>query len=191
MPYVFQSTLPHGERQPFYCLYVAAGVFQSTLPHGERRALFIFIAAASGFNPRSRMGSDMNAVKHFDPLEVSIHAPAWGATLLALAVAVTLRVSIHAPAWGATAGRADLGRVPAVSIHAPAWGATWAERERRDSSQVSIHAPAWGATLPLRHLRPRQGSFNPRSRMGSDAVQDEGHHVLKEFQSTLPHGERQ
>jgi len=33
-------------------------------------------------------------------------------------------VSIHAPAWGATTNRVDMvGFIP-VSIHAPAWGAT-------------------------------------------------------------------
>ena len=33
---------------------------------------------------------------------VSIHAPAWGATLLILKVRLPALVSIHAPAWGAT-----------------------------------------------------------------------------------------
>ena len=37
----------------------------------------------------------------------------------------TLDVSIHAPAWGATAGGLHHAAVPGgVSIHAPAWGAT-------------------------------------------------------------------
>ena len=33
-------------------------------------------------------------------------------------------VSIHAPAWGATVAEVDVVRVANVSIHAPAWGAT-------------------------------------------------------------------
>ena len=32
--------------------------------------------------------------------------------------------------------------------------------------------------------------FNPRSRMGSDALEDDPERVMNEFQSTLPHGER-
>ena len=34
---VFQSTLPHGERQCFHYVDLVDGEFQSTLPHGERR----------------------------------------------------------------------------------------------------------------------------------------------------------
>src|SRR5437763_4649381 len=37
------------------------------------------------------------------------------------------------------------------------------------SSIVSIHAPAWGATCVQHGLARRGGSFNPRSRVGSDA----------------------
>jgi len=33
---------------------------------------------------------------------VSIHAPAWGATLMYVLYKKIQRVSIHAPAWGAT-----------------------------------------------------------------------------------------
>ena len=73
--------------------------------------------------------------------------------------------------------------------------------------------PAWGATekfvLPIRRFhyfnpRSRMGSdnrsvfisfeishFNPRSRMGSDPACPWSMAVLRAFQSTLPHGERQ
>ena len=83
-------------------------------------------------------------------------------------ISQTTNVSIHAPAWGATSDidhkptdfdrfnpRARMGRdiltaseqfTTNVSIHAPAWGAT-AERFYDDADNwVSIHAPAWGAT---------------------------------------------
>ena len=162
------------------------------------------------FNPRSRMGSDpldqLAAVQ--DP--ISIHAPAWGATpsiswllskilfqstlphgerpVVRFALAVRV-ISIHAPAWGAT----GLGRFAArnrlfqstlphgerrvashaadqarrISIHAPAWGATERGHALLLAGRISIHAPAWGATS------------SPNSHPNS-----------KEFQSTLPHGER-
>jgi len=56
------------------------------------------------FNPRARVGRDrggetMEAMTR----QVSIHAPAWGATTLNLYSDVRSLVSIHAPAWGATA----------------------------------------------------------------------------------------
>ena len=60
-----------------------------------------------------------------------------------------------------------LAQVVLVSIHAPAWGATAIDLVVAGRRGVSIHAPAWGATLLLaRRLAQR------------------------EFQFTLPHGER-
>ncbi len=103
------------------------------------------------FNPRTRVGCDGLSVR----------------------CRICYEVSIHAPAWGATWGRGGMGAPwEGVSIHAPAWGATWpawrcGSRSRCfnprtrvgcDTSQVqslpfeervSIHAPAWGATVVL------------------------------------------
>ena len=55
-------------------------LFQSTLPHGERQSTFHNIAHRERFNPRSRMGSDSDLEKELQADVVSIHAPAWGAT---------------------------------------------------------------------------------------------------------------
>ena len=120
---------------------------------------------------------------------VSIHAPAWGATITSPKFIGTSDVSIHAPAWGATAGE-DEGDLPiTVSIHAPAWGATCV--------RARIQAPGlFQSTLPHgeRHLWMLlvggRASFNPRSRMGSDAGMPYGLVSSMKFQSTLPHGER-
>ena len=60
MSAIFQSTPPHGERPLMITDDVLVPVFQSTPPHGERLQL-------SFINHRSR--------------PISIHAPAWGATL--------------------------------------------------------------------------------------------------------------
>jgi len=81
---------------------------------------------SDGFNPRARVGRDDPRMLGYEgPFGVSIHAPAWGATVL----------TIGAKLW--TAGfnpRARVGRdlicittyicLMEVSIHAPAWGAT-------------------------------------------------------------------
>ena len=77
--------------------------FQFTLPHGERR------------NSAQSAALDQ---------QVSIHAPAWGATTIIEAEGVLRQVSIHAPAWGATEGVRAFEKAAGVSIHAPAWGAT-------------------------------------------------------------------
>ena len=89
----------------------------------DERALII-VPATLSFNPRTRMGCD----HHLDVLN-------------ALA-----EVSIHAPAWGATSWRSDPLGPKHVSIHAPAWGATRKRRAAQTRVEVSIHAPAWGAT---------------------------------------------
>ncbi len=80
----------------------AAEKFQFTRPRGARRG-----GLSAAFRPK-----------------VSIHAPAWGATIDALAGYKMQTVSIHAPAWGATALALVRGSGLLVSIHAPAWGAT-------------------------------------------------------------------
>ena len=54
------------------------------------------------FNPRPRMGGDRATRKKRKANLVSIHAPAWGATVWAGGNWPDLVVSIHAPAWGAT-----------------------------------------------------------------------------------------
>ena len=55
-------------------------------------------------------------------------------------------VSIRAPAWGATKAARGKDGVTDVSIRAPAWGATIDREIRQRRNHVSIRAPAWGAT---------------------------------------------
>ncbi len=59
------------------------------------------------FNPRARVGRDAAQWCLKRILCVSIHAPAWGATLLARGADRRRGVSIHAPAWGATHAPVD------------------------------------------------------------------------------------
>ena len=79
-----------------------ANLFQSTLPHGERRISVAVRTLCRRFNPRSQMGSDAQEVFHQQRGDVSIHAPAWGATTLHGVELNRIKVSTHAPAWGAT-----------------------------------------------------------------------------------------
>ena len=82
--------------------------------------------------------------------------------------AANSRVSIHAPAWGATVEMRYDREHREVSIHAPAWGATWGICCGVWLSVVSIHAPAWGATKFIAVLLILALCFNPRPRMGGD-----------------------
>ncbi len=77
----FQSTLPHGERLAKRGNQWRCNRFQSTLPHGERPQLLQVRLPMPCFNPRSRMGSDSPTLNTRQNLPVSIHAPAWGATI--------------------------------------------------------------------------------------------------------------
>ena len=76
--------------------------FQFTLPHGERHRRPRQGRDVARFNSRSRMGSDPVRPEETIGNEVSIHAPAWGATCVSACSDIKRAVSIHAPAWGAT-----------------------------------------------------------------------------------------
>ena len=121
----FQSTLPHGERRQTLSIPLIIVSFQSTLPHGERRPLSTaFVFSPTYFNPRSRMGNDLaHSVAHdnhlhFNPRsrmgsdectqpdghDVTYFNPRsrMGSDRAALYVRSLNQISIHAPAWGAT-----------------------------------------------------------------------------------------
>ena len=121
---LFQFTLPRGERHDRANSLLALLAFQFTLPRGERPTASAMRPRNSCFNSRSRVGSDGDDGLVLLLGQVSIHAPAWGATLGANPSIGAVGVSIHAPAWGATGKPPRMQRFDPVSIHAPAWGAT-------------------------------------------------------------------
>ena len=153
----------------------------------------------------------MTVVRERQTPDISIHAPAWGATtsfvlsgmksrfqstrprgarLDAICALVdTLQISIHAPAWGATAARLQAGMTLDISIHAPAWGATPPRTSSRRASKISIHAPAWGATHVRRFRRARRviSIHAPAWGATSEGSVPVGAHG---FQSTRPRGAR-
>jgi len=169
---VFQSTHPRGVRpattRRISCPHFE---FQSTHPRGVRLGFKSRLRHHNfSFNPRTREGCDATRINYGGiRLQVSIHAPARGATMAPLAKAARIRmfqsthprgvrlctgiykslfqqVSIHAPARGATQLGYRYYTAVGVSIHAPARGATAIARENWSSLEVSIHAPARGAT---------------------------------------------
>ena len=142
----------------------------------------------TGFNPRSRTGSDVFRSRRFPSRRVSIHAPARGATSRPVKTCalemfqstlphgerhLSTRRFGHARGFnprsrtGSDPCADERGRERMVSIHAPARGATFDPIHPVGFGDVSIHAPARGAT------------FVKILSLGDVA-----------FQSTLPHGER-
>ena len=122
-----------------------------------------------GFNPRPRVGSDvLNCIETL--IEgVSIHAPAWGATINEIGdTASIIQVSIHAPAWGATQEPARQ-TVKEVFQSTPPRGERLYERKL-----YGITAMEFQSTPPRGERRTRPSSrqpstrFNPRPRVGSD-----------------------
>jgi len=164
------------------------------------------------FNPRTRMGCDSDgSVYYVDYTEFQSTHPHGVRPAAQEADIVVFDVSIHAPAWGATQrGRYNLHEHN-VSIHAPAWGAT-----QRLSSLLytclfqSTHphgvrrrtAPFLFTTLKFQSTHPHGvrlvkeeidnvcARFNPRTRMGCDTVPTLLTISDTMFQSTHPHGVR-
>ena len=73
--------------------------------------------------------------------DISIHAPAWGATRAFLRPRKSRGISIHAPAWGATRAGGLAGEPNTISIHAPAWGATYLGNDRTGKSSFQSTLP--------------------------------------------------
>ncbi len=128
------------------------------------------------FDPRSRAGSDAVLCGQHSFMDVSIHAPARGATQYADIIGLRYDVSIHAPARGATyvtltiAGfmwfRSTLPRGERLSRdRVDAYPICFDPRSRAGSDvkvtppfeiyYVSIHAPARGATTNFDRLEHR------------------------------------
>ena len=143
------------------------------------------------FNPRSREGSDKSSQSLSNAVnQISIHAPAKGATCSSDNLFPSQSISIHAPAKGATDSAHNLRFIHVfqstlprrerlfesygicfrvdISIHAPAKGATQCLRPGLCGRSISIHAPAKGATHRTYRCGSSSGHFNPRSREGSD-----------------------
>ncbi len=125
--------------------------FQSTPPRGGRPTRASAVLPLDGFNPRPHVGGDW-VVCAVDPrpLNVSIHAPTWGATVLA---ADTPRlVSCFNPrphVGGDLEPVAEVSVKRSVSIHAPTWGAT-PSMTPIPSLQVFQSTPPRGGRLPPR-----------------------------------------
>ncbi len=81
--------------------------------------------SSTGFDPRPRTGGDRQMEDANIIGNVSIRAPARGATAQTMMRrAEQIEVSIRAPARGATSRRLKVGKSDQVSIRAPARGAT-------------------------------------------------------------------
>ena len=143
---------------------------------------------------------------------VSIHAPAWGATVQSIGLLHVLTVSIHAPAWGATGNppcwrdtpcfnpRARVGRDPyfLMSRRAMSWFQSTRPRGARPGSRIAQVERRYsfnprarvGRDFDTRADALQAAGFNPRARVGRDP--NTWHALVRQdwFQSTRPRGAR-
>ena len=77
-----------------------------------------------GFNPRPRVGGDDSRDSIMGSNRVSIHAPAWGATLILHPLYLKYWFQSTPPRGGRPVAKEGILKGFTVSIHAPAWGAT-------------------------------------------------------------------
>ena len=98
-------------------------------------------------------------------------------------------VSIHAPARGATETAENCVVARKVSIHAPARGATGIGSSARTCDKVSIHAPARGATAIISGAR-RWRRFQSTRPRGARRCSCPHCRPPEAFQSTRPRGAR-
>ena len=146
--------------------------------------------STSRFNPRTRMGCDDRNSLDYNVDEVSIHAPAWGATVLnPLLVVANVFQSTHPHGVRHNGGSGFEKLIRFQSTH-PHGVRPYSRPERWYHTIVSIHAPAWGATTPTEFSYCTIKCFNPRTRMGCDVRRSPASHIADRFQSTHPHGVR-
>ena len=167
-------------------------VFLSTRPRGARHRHTGRASKRSCFYPRARGGRDKSKEAAASAgKDVSIHAPAGGATIATRFVRCNFGVSIHAPAGGATGQRRPHHPAPR-GFYPRARGG----RDRRGCCQstgqkVSIHAPAGGATAGGGGGKKNTRRFYPRARGGRDRLDMSSRLNSKMFLSTRPRGARQ
>ena len=128
-----------------------------------------FYHTANYFNPRSRVGSDSGPIANLPTHAISIHAPAWGATAVWRIGKLRIKFQSTLPRGERLTCLKRTNANAGISILAPAWGATLTQRPLQASNKFQ-------STLPRGERRGVLNDgmvdvyFNPRSRVGSDAV---------------------
>ena len=144
------------------------------------------------FNPRARVGRDLLNDRRIAWLNEFQSTRPRGARRLGIGgLSHDGDVSIHAPAWGATVNRRWRGcRMIRFNPRARVGRDAIPRLPGHGTAAVSIHAPAWGATCTGGVLSPPGACFNPRARVGRDPARLRSVYSTGTFQSTRPRGAR-
>ena len=120
------------------------------------------------FNPRPRVGGDVQGVLERHSMQGFNPGPRVGGDGSPQQAGGLPGVSIHAPAWGATLSDEGQGHGANCFNPRPRVGGDSPWQTRCPNPQVSIHAPVWGATATFGMRSSLTVSFNPRPRVGGD-----------------------
>ena len=105
--------------------------------------------------------------------------------------AAEMNVSIHVPARGTTVMGANYAVDGDVSIHVPARGTTLSDAKAIDHAAAEFQSTFPRGERPYsNHLLFSSACFTPRSREGNDENSVAGWKGVLKFQSTFPRGER-
>ena len=168
-------------------------MFQSTPPRGGRRSAAPSARSSERFNPRPRAGGDHSRRARttscsicFNPRPRAGGDPGYGDGV------ERGDVSIHAPARGATSVAGQTAIRPCGFQSTPPRGGrpSCGRRSLTSGACVSIHAPARGATSTGFRGTFRTSRFNPRPRAGGDFHDTINRWHTCPFQSTPPRGGR-
>ena len=158
---------------------------------GATRSVHLTSTISGRFNSRTRERCDEIAFRTFTKSqEFQFTHPREVRHGGGLVLRQVEEVSIHAPARGATADRGELSAERDVSIHAPARGATPVASLAGGVSEVSIHAPARGATWELLHNAKIEWLFQFTHPRGVRPPPEPMGGCLIVFQFTHPRGVR-
>ena len=166
---MFQSTRPHGARPSRSTRRRKRSRFNPRARTGRDAASATHSPGPKGFNPRARTGRDLQRGERYYPTQVSIHAPARGATSCSR-ISVTRSSSFNP--------RARTGR----------------DRRYRRLDHAHLRFNPRARTGRDHPCRPQPydatARFNPRARTGRDLPWRSACRLRMPFQSTRPHGAR-
>ncbi len=168
-PWEFQSTPPHGGRRAFQLALPGHTRFQSTPPHGGRLSMFLLKFIPTAFQSTPPHGGRQNLDQQVSSLfQVSIHAPAWGATYEALCQKKRLASFNPRPRMGGDSKMGVSGTTTTGFNPRPRMGGDKNMIMEHEGVLLFQSTPPHGGRLASERFLASPTCFNPRPRMGGD-----------------------
>ena len=185
----FQSTRPRGARHALHGAKCRQKYFNPRARVGRDTGLFSSGTRFRHFNPRARVGRDWQRIADGRIFPISIHAPAWGATIRTPKPSTFSRFQSTRPRGARHGFSPKMGAFIQFQSTRPRGARRRAVAVRKRRTRISIHAPAWGATRQeIGGMRmPKFQSTRPR---GARLTLESRKFGQPQFQSTRPRGAR-